>query len=452
MTERGPIAHYAAALWRNLLAGARLALFLPLDAAAYRVSAGHFAVLAGFNFALWVLTAGLRAGFEAEFDPGALSQFLATVALVLLAALLVAGAYRAPERLLLIATALVASEALFELAGLALSAAAPGWLAIVVPLAFFAWMWAVAVRAVIVCNGWARPQLYQGALAVTAMMALAVLVLPQTDVWRAPGEEAPLPLADERLFHLQGALIERALARVSAGEPGVPELYFVGFAPDASQDVFVRELRSVSRLFEERFSTGGRSIALASSHDALDELPIASATNLSRALARVGEAMNPEEDVLFLYITAHGDTEHRLSAFQPPLALAQLTPVFLGRMLAESGIRWRVIVVSACFSGGYVDVLRDANTMVITASAADRHSFGCEQGSDFTYFGRALSEALTRTRSFRLAFEAAKQSVAAQETAEGLEPSQPQMWIGAALAERLAALGLDKAPQQPDKQ
>ncbi len=53
------------------------------------------------------------------------------------------------------------------------------------------------------------------------------------------------------------------------------EHYFVGFAPDASQDVFVREMRYVKRLFDERFGTAGRSIALASSYDALEELPIA---------------------------------------------------------------------------------------------------------------------------------------------------------------------------------
>ena len=54
------------------------------------------------------------------------------------------------------------------------------------------------------------------------------------------------------------------------------EHYFVGFAPDASEEVFVSEMRFVKRLFDERFGTAGRSIALASSHDALEEFPIAS--------------------------------------------------------------------------------------------------------------------------------------------------------------------------------
>ncbi|HYR34865.1 MAG TPA: C13 family peptidase, partial [Burkholderiales bacterium] len=154
--------------------------------------------------------------------------------------------------------------------------------------------------------------------------------------------------------------------------------------------------------------------------------------------ARVGERMNGDEDLLFLFLTAHGYRDHRLSAVQPPLELASLTPTALGRMLQDAGIKWRVIVVSACYSGGFIEPLRDDNSVVITASSPDRTSFGGEPGRDFTYFGEAyFRDALTRTRSFVQAFEMAKASVAKQEAAEKLEASLPQMWAGRAIAERL---------------
>jgi hypothetical protein len=197
----------------------------------------------------------------------------------------------------------------------------------------------------------------------------------------------------------------------------------------------------VKRLFDERFGTAGRSIALVSSADALLELPIASVTNLERALARVGRAMNAEEDVLFLYLSAHGDKAHRLSAVQPPLQLASLTPTALARALQQAGIKWRVIVVSACYAGGYIEPLRDANTIVIAAAAPDRVSFGCEPGRDFTYFGEAyFKDALHRAPSFVAAFELARELVARKEAAEKLEPSRPQIWVGPALAEQLKKL------------
>jgi hypothetical protein len=440
MAEPSPVAFYARNLARNIVAGAKLAFFLPLRPHEFRVSHIDYVVLVAFSFVVWVLGAAVRAGFTGEFDTGAIIVYLATVSFVLLTALLLSLAYRAPDRLLLFAVALTSADPAFELIGLGLVFGAPQ----VAFVVFLAWTWLASVRVVLVCGGRQRPQVYQAVFAVTAMTAAAFVLLPRTDVWLPPLDEdevAGQSLADERLFHLQGELIERSLAAVQPGRRGVSDVYFVGFAPDASQDVFLNEMRFVRRLFEEKLGAGGRSIALASSHTALEELPIASVTNLARALTRVGEQMNPDEDVLFLYISAHGDPEHRLSASQPPLALAPLTPTSLARMLQDVAVKWRVIVISACYSGGFVEPLRDANTVVITAAAADRTSFGCEAGRDFTYFGEAyFRDALPRAGSFTAAFDLAKDIVEKREQAEKLTPSQPQIWVGAAIAERLKNL------------
>ncbi|HYR35793.1 MAG TPA: C13 family peptidase [Burkholderiales bacterium] len=428
------------ALYRNLVAGARLALFLPVRAFDYRASPADYALLLAFNFLVWIAAAAIRTGAAGEFDSAAIAIYFGSVPLVLVTALIVARIYGERERLLLIATALTASDPLFELVVLVLPPLAElaGYPRLAV-LAILAWIWVVSLRAVVVCAGTRRPQVLKGALAVTAMVAVGFFAFPRTDVWVEPAEERePDPLAGEQVFHLQGQLIERALAAIAPGKPGVRELYFVGFAPDASQDVFVKEMRFVRRLFDERFGTAGRSIALASSRDALEEFPIASVTNLARALTRVGERMNADEDLLFLFITAHGSRDHRLSAVQPPLELASLTPTALGRLLQDAGIKWRVIVVSACYSGGFIEPLRDANSVVITASSAERTSFGCEPGRDFTYFGEAyFRDALARTRSFVQAFDIAKAAVGKQEAAERLEASLPQMWVGPAIAARL---------------
>ncbi len=450
MTRR-PLAFHAFQLGRNLAAGARLALFLPLRAHEFRVSPAQYALLVGFNLLFWILASAARAGFEGELDLSAIPPYLCVVALVLATALLVAHALRAPDRLLLFAVALTASDLVFELAGLALPfvLAATGHPRALYA-AFLGWALAVALRAVWVCGGPApRRALFKAGAAVAGMTALALFILPNAEVWVAPEAEVPADaLADERVFHLQGELIERELEAIEPGRPRRADLYFVGFAPDASQDVFLREMRFVKGLFDERFGTAGRSIALASSHTALQELPIASATNLARALERVGSVMEPEEDILFLFLSAHGDPEHRLSASQPPLQLQSLTPTALSRMLQDSGVKWRVIVVSACYAGGFIEPLRDANTVVIAAAAPDRSSFGCESGRDFTYFGEAyFREALAKTRSFTAAFALASESVARKEADEKLTPSLPQMWVGPAIAGQLKKLG-----EQPDSQ
>src|SRR6185436_7384266 len=137
----------AASLGRNLLAGVRLAFFLPLRAFDFRVSAVDYAALVAFNFMLWILAAGLRVGFTGEIDYSALLVYLATVPLVLAAALLVALLYGAQQRLLAVAIALTASDPVFELAGLVLSyLAAPlrallGGLAAVATFVLLGWIW-----------------------------------------------------------------------------------------------------------------------------------------------------------------------------------------------------------------------------------------------------------------------------------------------------------------------
>jgi len=85
--------------------------------------------------------------------------------------------------------------------------------------------------------------------------------------------------------------------------------------------------------------------------------------------------------------------------------LPELSAKELGKLLKDSGIRWKVVVISACYSGGFIDVIKDEYTLVITASRHDRRSFGCADENDFTYFGRAFfKESLAQSDSFQDAF------------------------------------------------
>ena len=108
-------------------------------------------------------------------------------------------------------------------------------------------------------------------------------------------------------------------------------------------------------------------------------------------------------------------------------------------MLVESGIKWRIVIISACYSGGFIEPLKDAHTMVVTAAQSDRMSFGCSNESDSTYFGDAFfNQALRNTTSFLGAFEEAKAGIAEREKREGMSPpSNPQIFIGDAMAEKM---------------
>ena len=79
---------------------------------------------------------------------------------------------------------------------------------------------------------------------------------------------------------------------------------------------------------------------------------------------------------------------------------------------------------------------------MVTASATDRASFGCGQRSDSTFFGEALfQQGLAQSESLLGAFDAAKERIAEREKNGGFRPpSNPQLYVGPAMAEKLKEL------------
>ena len=113
----------------------------------------------------------------------------------------------------------------------------------------------------------------------------------------------------------------------------------------------------------------------------------------------------------------------------------------LAVFLLVGRIRWRVIIVSACYAGGFIEPLRGPTTLVMTAADATHTSFGCGAASDFTYFAKALfDEQLRTTRSFERAFAAALPVIREREREQGQEFSNPQIALGEQMRAKLAEI------------
>lgn len=262
---------------------------------------------------------------------------------------------------------------------------------------------------------------------VMALLTVWQINVQAQPIFKAEGVE---PILEEQAFYTQPILLQSTLDGIDLGRMGQSEWYFMGVAGFGGQDVFRTEIMQLHQLFDVRFRTSGRSLALINNqHTWLDE-PIASKTSILMGLKRIGQQMNPDEDVLFLALSSHGGQDV-LELSNPPLALENLEAAWLRQALDEAGIRWRVIVVSACYSGSFIDELQSPTTVVITASRSDRASFGCSNDADLTYFGRAFfSEALRENKGFIPAFNDAKKRIAERESNMGFESSEPQMVIG----------------------
>ncbi|HEX4547239.1 C13 family peptidase [Pseudomonas sp.] len=224
----------------------------------------------------------------------------------------------------------------------------------------------------------------------------------------------------------QGHLLDEALADVPASTPAV-ELYTLTLGGDGKQSVFLRESDFVANMLTTRFGAYGQ-IRLVNHRDHLADRPMATRENLRRAAQTLAERSGPE-DLIFIYLTSHGTAEHELVLDQPRMELADLPADELATVLAPLKNRDKVIVISSCYSGGFIPALKDERTLIMTASRADRVSFGCSEEANFTYFGDALfAQALNQTDDLEQAFKLAKATVAERELADNFEASEPQIW------------------------
>jgi hypothetical protein len=311
---------------------------------------------------------------------------------------------------------------------------------------------------VLLTLGWSRQSAVPAQAARPAPAVVASATLPQdvaapdtpVDAGERWPSDAPTP---EQVLYAQPRMMRQALAGLSPRVPGKPNLYLLAFAGDGGEDVFRNEAEYAAQLFTSRFGPAAHSLVLENNPASLATHPLASWSNLEAALRGLDTIMQPE-DILMLYVTSHGSEDHFLLVDMDPLPLDQIGAQDLGDILAMHDFKWKVLVINACYSGGFIPPLRGPGTLVLTAARSDRSSFGCGSESDITYFGHAwLEDALNHTDNFVDAFERASGEIATWEKRDELTPSEPQIDTGSGIEQQLARWrkGLKPGPAVPFK-
>ena len=288
-----------------------------------------------------------------------------------------------------------------------------------------------------------RPDTPVAAAKAPAVAASGAASVGDADGDDDSGPETPMLKLSQGVFESQQRLFATQLDALQPERAGTVDVYAITFAPFADADVFMRESAVVAGVMESRFDARGRTLQLVNNVATLDRLAWATPLNLQRAIARVAQRMNRDEDVLFIHLTSHGGGDGRLATEFFPLTVDRLTPQLLRRWLDEAGIRNRVISVSACYSGSWIAPLADDDTLVMTAADANHTSYGCGSKSTLTFFGQAMyDEQLRHTWSFEDAHAAARKLIDERERAAGKTDgySNPQIRMGSRLRGRLKQL------------
>ncbi|WP_372707884.1 C13 family peptidase [Brevundimonas sp.] len=138
-----------------------------------------------------------------------------------------------------------------------------------------------------------------------------------------------------------------------------------------------------------------------------------------------------------LYLTSHGSPE--AVVFGPD---AELAPADMARLVRRwCGARPTVVIVSACYSGIFVNALAAPNRMILTAASRERTSFGCGAQETYPWFDGCVLESLPSATDFLALAASARACVVLREAEAGVElSSQPQLFVGAEMQIRLPTL------------
>jgi hypothetical protein len=241
-----------------------------------------------------------------------------------------------------------------------------------------------------------------------------------------------------RFEQLQSSLLQAEVGAVIPPKQGATNVYAVGIAGWAGQDVFLKELDGGLAVLGDVLPIEGHTLRLVNQRETLERLPIADERNFIAAVHAVGEVMNKNEDVLLLLMTSHGEPTG-FGLRLPNEGVAELTPADVAATLNKEGIKNRIVIVSACFSGVFVPPLVNDDTIVLTAADAKNTSFGCAPERDWTYFGDALfRQSMRPGRDFQHAFDNARTLIHGWELMDHATPSNPQGHFGPALVAKLA--------------
>jgi Peptidase C13 family len=233
-----------------------------------------------------------------------------------------------------------------------------------------------------------------------------------------------------RLMPILGALVGHGIAQ--AGPASATGSWQVVLAAgDDAQPVFDNATREMNR----RLVASG--------------VPASNIHRLSASAAELGAGVEPAGadallrriadlpagpgDRCLIFLTSHGERGAGLWLARSNRALR---PEELAQALSRGCAAVpTIVVVSACYSGGFATgKMAKPNRVILTAARGDRPSFGCQAHRTYNFYDECLLGVLPQSATWRAVFNGANRCVRRMEQALGVLPSEPQAYFGATAA------------------
>jgi hypothetical protein len=221
------------------------------------------------------------------------------------------------------------------------------------------------------------------------------------------------------------------LVAAQAGAAAAGNLQVVLAAGDDSEPVFDNAMREMNRRLVAAGVPESNIHRLSASAAELGAgVEPAAADILLRRIADL--AVRPGDRCL-IFLTSHGERGAGLWLARSNRALS---PDELARALSRGCAAVpTIVVVSACYSGGFATgKMAKPNRVILTAARADRPSFGCQPHRTYNFFDECLLGVLPQSVTWRAAFDGANRCVGRMERTLGMRASAPQAYFGGAAA------------------
>jgi NAD(P)-dependent dehydrogenase (short-subunit alcohol dehydrogenase family) len=213
---------------------------------------------------------------------------------------------------------------------------------------------------------------------------------------------------------------------------------FVGAALNGRQDVFDRDVTALDTALAQRFGSEYRSVLLSNLRIAQPPrtLPLASIDHLDDVFEALERTRRPHDRFIVLF-TTHGavrllEVEQAALWKEPRLINDSKIAAWMKQLAPQP--TW--LILSACHAGSHLRSLGASHLITMTAAAADRLSFGCQNDETNTWFVHELLRALPTSTSLDQLWRSTLAAVAERERAMKFKESLPQRRIAPAMKER----------------